>query len=571
MMNDTHAGNADLSAIFNLYTYLDDAVVGHNYENQKLGDIIDDLHLRVQAGDTSISDDQKNCIQIIRSAIKQNESWGDAVLLDRSTIDADGSQSVTWKDDSIQAATFKYGDDVYLSYRGTGDGRWTDDSLGFDGITPMQKAACDYYDSVVERYHLDQSDGDIYLGGHSKGGNETQYTMLASKYGNLVTAVYSMDGQGFPPEVEAQLKAKYGEDEYNARLSRMYSINCEDDPVHQIIKPVISQDNTYYLHASGNGILRWHDLKYAIAEQQPDGTWVYKGLDWQKTNGEYEHGTPNSSVYFAAGIYNLLMTIEDKELRLSVAKGVMGLIDVISGTNLSDPKDRAGLGDYWNFLLYGVPLIGMELLFTPEGHKTLESLILILDNYLIEKFGGVAGPIISAIAVGFITFVAVPFLLTWTLLGTVFKDSIIYKAFVAVTTLVLAKIGIKIAVVIGIVKAIFDLCGKIIDGFLSFIKKHSYAYKYCNNNPVISLNPDTLESYTQRIDSLNRRLQNVEYRIKQLYDQVDLLDKSWVQGADMKIGSSSTLKRAKDYLNSTATEFRNAEKNIDKKLAEVFG
>lgn len=569
MMNDAIAGNIDLSAVFDLYTYLDDAVVGHNYENQKLGDIIDDLHLRAQSGDSTLTADQKNCIELIRGALNEHNEWGDAVLKDRSTIDANGMPSVTWTDDSVQAATFQYGDDYYVSFRGTGDGRWTDNSMGMKEITPMQEAARGYFDSVVERFGLENSSGDIYLGGHSKGGNEAQYCMLSSKYGGLVKAVYSIDGQGFPPEVVEQLKSMYGEDEYKARLARMYSICGENDPVHQVIGPVISPENTYYLPQSGGGIVGWHDMKYLFG-QEVNGKWEYTGLQWQKTGDEYDHGSPQASALFAAGLYNMLKKL-DPEMRTSISKGLMGFIDLLTGTNLSDPADRATLGDYWNFLVHGVPMIGMELFFTPEGNKMLQDLILMLENSMVDKLGPVAGTIVTAIIVGAAEIILVPLLLTWTLLGTLFENSIVYQAFVLATTVALAVFAIALKKIIDIVKGIFDLVGNLIDGIVSFFKKHSYAYKYCNNNPGISLNTDTLESYARKLNSLNNRLQNVEYRIKRLYDQVDVLDKTWVLSADMKIGSSGKLRKSIDYLNYTASEFRNAEKSINNKIAEVFG
>jgi len=568
-MDDVTAGNIELSKMFDLYTYLDDAVTDRGYENKSLQYIVDNLYSRVQAGDNTLTSDQRNSIELMHQALQQHSDWGNAILRNTSSYDAiPGCNSISWTDDSIQAATFELDGDYYMSFRGTGDGRWTDNAMGMTGMSPMQYAAVQYYNQMVGDLNLDQIDGNIYVGGHSKGGDESQVIMMCSPYGDLIDGVYSIDGQGLPPDLVAYLKRNMDPAEYQARLDRMYSICGEYDPVHQMGIVIIPDGNTYYLAVDGDGLLPWHDMKYMFGNEV-NGVWTYHDLKWQidPNTGAYLNGTPQYTVEFAKGLNAELMKL-DRTTRDSVARTMMYLIDLSSGSYLSDPRKIPNGRDVMDFLFFGVPMITSELLFTPEGRQTLESLIGVLVDSLSkpDALGPTFGPIVSAIIVAAGTLLLAPVLLTLTVLGEIFKIDVIYDAFIKVCEKI-AEIGQK---VYDFLKPVFDLCGRVINNFVNYIRQHSYSYRYCCNNPQLVVNPETLEAYANRIDRVNTRLKNVESRIKDLYDEVDFLDMSWVQGADMKIGESSKLRKCSEYLNYTASEFRNAEYNINHKLLEVF-
>lgn len=554
MMNNAVAGRIDFSAILDMYTYLDDAVVGHNYENRKLSDIVEDLYARAQAGDTSISADNKQCINVMRQSLQQHNDWGEAVLKNTSSYDAYNQNTVEWTDDSIQAATFQLGDDYYMSFRGTGNGRWTDDGVGMTELSPMQDAAIKYYEQMVDELHLDQSSGNLYVGGHSKGGNEAQVIMLHSDKANLIDGVYSIDGQGLPYD-EAYYRRILGDAEYERRLAKMYSICGEYDPVHELGHVLISEDNTYYLPVSGDGLLPWHDMKYMLMDNNGN----YTGIQWDiDENGNYLHGEPQYPVLFARNLNKWLMSL-DPDKRDSISRTVMFIIDVCTKKYLTDPKYIPDLHDWLDFIFIGLPKIGSELLFTPEGNQILMTLLVkTMTDWLGDKWGVLASAVILTIATLILAKLA--------FFGEIYKilDSI-YETFKNI----ISKIADLAKDVFDTVKSIFDMCKNALGSFISHLV-NGYAYKYVDNNPCISIDPDKLEAFAQKLDSLNRRLENVESRIKSLYSEVDLLDKSWVQGADMKIGSSSKLRKSKEYLEYAASEFRNAERNIRNQLSEVF-
>ena len=83
---------------------------------------------------------------------------------------------------------------MYIVFQGTSSGyEWNDNGMGaYSNVvqTPSQKKAVDYYDRMVEQYGEGKN---IYVSGHSKGGNEAQYVGILR--GEQITRVYSFDGQ----------------------------------------------------------------------------------------------------------------------------------------------------------------------------------------------------------------------------------------------------------------------------------------------------------------------------------------------------------------------------------------
>ena len=216
-MDNNTQGNIEVSDVFSTFTYLDDAVCGTQYEGMSLQAITDSLTKRMEAGefDDSRYDDVRRCIQYISDAVDQNPSWGQAVLMDTSSSTTNSTEA--WTDDPIQGATFQMENgDYYVAFRGTGDGRWTDNAMGMTlPSTDMQNAAADYFKEMAERY-----------------------------------------GQGFSEDAIAVFKERWGDD-YEKRLQEMYSICGENDPVHRLGIRIIPDGNTYYVDCIDTGLLPW--------------------------------------------------------------------------------------------------------------------------------------------------------------------------------------------------------------------------------------------------------------------------------------------------------------------------
>jgi len=137
--------------------------------------------------------------------------------------------------------------DIYVAYRGTGDGRWYDNGDAFaKKYSPYQQDAAEYFDFVMEDLGVTDANN-VYVTGHSKGGNQAQFVTLASKNAYLVEKCISMDGEGFSPEAIAYFKMIYGEDFYEGQLQKMYAVCGDNDYVNVLGIKVIPEDHTVYV------------------------------------------------------------------------------------------------------------------------------------------------------------------------------------------------------------------------------------------------------------------------------------------------------------------------------------
>jgi len=75
----------------------------------------------------------------------------------------------------------------------------------------------------------------------------------------------------------------------------------------------------------------------------------------------------------------------------------------------------------------------------------------------------------------------------------------------------------------------------------------------------ISIDTYKLRTYAQRLQSVNRRISNLDGRLDSLYRQVGLLDLWNLMQADMLTGYCWRINRCVSYLNETAFDFENAE------------
>ncbi len=93
-------------------------------------------------------------------------------------------------------------DSAYVAFRGTDDTLvgWKEDfNMTFMDVIPAQQEALAYLEKVIDEYDY----CNIYVGGHSKGGNLAVYaaSCLKEEFQPLVKAVYSNDGPGFKESI----------------------------------------------------------------------------------------------------------------------------------------------------------------------------------------------------------------------------------------------------------------------------------------------------------------------------------------------------------------------------------
>lgn len=102
----------------------------------------------------------------------------------------------------FSAMAFTYGSWTYVAYRGTDDsliGFKEDFNMCFSAPVAAQKEAVTYLKKILDKYPRQ----DIYIGGHSKGGNLAVYSLVGLGHGYMdrVVQIYNNDGPGFTEKI----------------------------------------------------------------------------------------------------------------------------------------------------------------------------------------------------------------------------------------------------------------------------------------------------------------------------------------------------------------------------------
>lgn len=131
---------------------------------------------------------------IIINTIKKNKELYEKIKI----VDVDNSVYGNISgSDRVVNVTFLYEDNLIIVYKGTaGDFEWKDNVEGTYNIsdTKQQRMALGYFDEMVEKFKDVKK---VYVSGHSKGGNKSQYIGVLRGNMSKLERVYSFDGQGF--------------------------------------------------------------------------------------------------------------------------------------------------------------------------------------------------------------------------------------------------------------------------------------------------------------------------------------------------------------------------------------
>lgn len=150
----------------------------------------------------------------------------------------------------------------FLSFRGT-DGSivgWKEDfNFSFKTETPGQHYAVEYINAYAS-----QSQNDLLLGGHSKGGNFAVYAAVFchQKYRSRIQRIYDFDGPGFRDEIADS-------EEYAAVIPKILSVIPQSSLVGQLLtsntehKIVMSKAAGVAQHLAYSWEILRHDFVYA--------------------------------------------------------------------------------------------------------------------------------------------------------------------------------------------------------------------------------------------------------------------------------------------------------------------
>ncbi len=155
--------------------------------------------------------------------------------------------------EQFAALRFTYRDEwTCCVFRGTDNTLigWKEDfNMTFMEVIPAQKRALDYVQSIVTRCPYD-----LYLAGHSKGGNLAVYAAahLDGEVQKRILTVYNHDGPGFMKEATAM-------------------------PAYQAI---VNRIKTYVPQSSIVGILLEHEESYHVVHSSQVSLWQHDPYSW---------------------------------------------------------------------------------------------------------------------------------------------------------------------------------------------------------------------------------------------------------------------------------------------------
>ena len=151
---------------------------------------------------------------------------------------------------------------AYIAFRGTDDTLvgWKEDfKMSFLEVVPAQKEALVYVNKIAAKYDYK----DIYIGGHSKGGNLAVYSAVyASECAKKrIVKIYNNDGPGFKQRLLETQKYK------------------------EISDKII----TLIPQSSVVGMLLEHEESYQVVKSNQKGVLQHDGFSWEVMGADFEY------------------------------------------------------------------------------------------------------------------------------------------------------------------------------------------------------------------------------------------------------------------------------------------
>ena len=191
---------------------------------------------------------------IILNTIKKNKELYEKIKI----VDVDNSVYGNISgSDRVVNVTFLYEDNLIIFYKGTaGDFEWKDNVEGTYNIsdTKQQRIALSYFDEMVEKFKDVKK---VYVSGHSKGGNKSQYIGVLRGNMSKLERVYSFDGQGF----NSIFLKKYNKEIENNR-HKIFNICNEYDYVNILLFSIANKIFIKSTTGIGNDDDRQSKLKH---------------------------------------------------------------------------------------------------------------------------------------------------------------------------------------------------------------------------------------------------------------------------------------------------------------------
>lgn len=223
------------------------------------------------------------------------------------------------------AMTFSLGNGKhYVAFRGTDDTLigWKENfNMSFMQPVPAQRAAVAYLNEMAER-----TEGELYVGGHSKGGNLAVYAAVCCEHTHKdrILWVYNNDGPGFTKEFIA-------DPQYISMRSKLRTIVPQSSVV---------------------GMLLEHEEIYEVVASDEAGLLQHNGFSWKVLGARFIHldAVTGESRRIDRTVKKWLSDMTDEEREAFVES----LYETIKATNAKTltelNADKLGLVRVWNQL-----------------------------------------------------------------------------------------------------------------------------------------------------------------------------------------------------------------------------
>lgn len=415
----------------------------------------------------------------------------------------------------------------YVSYRATdssSDG-WAEDlAMLYSMGTQAQSDSTTYMNIIAE-----MTEGYITGGGHSKGGGDFEYAYLFcnDEVRNRIIKGYVYDSPGLSEEVLSNT-AYY---EQYKQITDGTFICPQDSIIGQVLH---EGDNAVFVHSVESGFNE-HDPysweidasshNFVLDKQTELSKYLNTALDTSVANMSHEE----KEAFFAFVSYLLYNSGED---------GIDGLGKLFaSGWKNEDGSTNWGkLSEIWDVLSEGWSAM------TPKERYAFL-------NSLGSVFAGFATTTYDYVKIKFEQWIDEK------------KHQIEQKfrdAWIAASNWFIEKRNQFRNFLENAYKSVVSHLDKVVSWFRSM----SSGGRYASTNPQIKLDTYKLRSYAQRIQAVNRRISNLDYRLDSLYWKVGLLDLWNLMQADLLTSYSWRLDRCASYLNETANDFDSVESEL---------
>jgi len=422
----------------------------------------------------------------------------------------------------------------YISYQPTNgtDAGWAEDfAMGFTTGTQAQEDSRVYMNLIGE-----STEGYITGGGHSKGGNDFEYAYLTcdEDVQSRIVAGYVYDSPGISEDLYNST------DRYDA-YNEITDGNCIR-PQDSIIGTVLHEaDNATYVNSVESGINE-HDpysweidpntFDFVVTEQSDLSRQLNEYLDLTMANMTEEQ----RKAFLGLVIYIIYSDDEDA--------GVEALMKLAEGwKDENGDFNKAKLMECLSLLLAYLSTLSEE-----ERQAFYDAFGIIISDFIAMIKKAIKEKINEWIQE------------QMDKVRKIFDDikNFFIDTYVKVKNWTMDRIDDFLHFVNELEKAIYkglELLKNLISG----------SNKYTDGT-YISIDTSLLRNYANRINDVNNRLFKLDFQMDGLYKEVGLKDLWNLLQADALTGYSWKLLKCKAYLNDTASDFDNVEKNLKKAL-----